>query len=46
MTEPKWLTFIGIAVERNRQIVGKDLLNSVTLEDGDKVEIIRIVSGG
>lgn len=36
----------GIAVERNRQIVGKDLLNSVTLEDGDKVEIIRIVSGG
>ncbi len=36
----------GVAIERNRKIVGKDLLNSVTLEDGDEVEIIRMVSGG
>ena len=36
----------GVLVERNREIVGRDVLHSVTLEEGDAVEIIRMVSGG
>jgi thiamine biosynthesis protein ThiS len=35
-----------VIVERNRQIVDKDSIDQVTLEDGDDIEIIRLVSGG
>ena len=35
-----------VIVERNRQIVDKDSIDRVTLEDGDTIEIIRLVSGG
>ena len=36
----------GVIVERNRQIVDKESMDRVLLEEGDKVEIIRIVGGG
>ena len=35
-----------VIVERNRKVVDKDSMDQVTLEDGDDVEIIRLVSGG
>jgi thiamine biosynthesis protein ThiS len=35
-----------VIVERNREIVDKDTVDQVTLEDGDDIEIIRLVSGG
>jgi thiamine biosynthesis protein ThiS len=35
-----------VIVERNREIVDKSSIDQVILEDGDKVEIIRIVGGG
>jgi thiamine biosynthesis protein ThiS len=35
-----------VIVERNRQIVDRDSIDQVTLEDGDDIEIIRLVSGG
>jgi thiamine biosynthesis protein ThiS len=35
-----------VIVERNRQIVDMDSISQITLEDGDDVEIIRLVSGG
>jgi thiamine biosynthesis protein ThiS len=36
----------GVIVEKNRRIVDKSSIDRVILEDGDKVEIIRIVGGG
>jgi thiamine biosynthesis protein ThiS len=36
----------GVIIERNRQIVDKESMDHVILEEGDKVEIIRIVGGG
>lgn len=36
----------GVIVERNRQIVDKESMDHVIMEDGDKIEIIRIVGGG
>ena len=35
-----------VIVERNREIVDKSSIDQVILEDGDQVEIIRIVGGG
>lgn len=35
-----------IAVERNGQIVPKAEYDSVILQDGDRVEIVRFVGGG
>ena len=35
-----------VIVERNRKIVDKDSIGQVKLEDGDDIEIIRLVSGG
>lgn len=35
-----------VIVERNRKIVDKDSIGQVILEDGDDIEIIRLVSGG
>ena len=35
-----------VIVERNRQIVDRDVIDQVILADGDDIEIIRIVSGG
>jgi thiamine biosynthesis protein ThiS len=35
-----------VIVERNRTIVDKDSIDQVRLEDGDDIEIIRLVSGG
>ena len=35
-----------VIVERNREIVPGDTMDQVILEDGDNVDIIRMVSGG
>ena len=35
-----------VIVERNREIEARDAIDQVILEDGDNVEIIRMVSGG
>ena len=35
-----------VIVERNHEIVPRAAIDQVTLEDGDNIEIIRIVSGG
>ncbi|OGP13113.1 MAG: thiamine biosynthesis protein ThiS [Deltaproteobacteria bacterium GWA2_54_12] len=36
----------GIAVEVNREIVPKRLFGASTLNEGDAVEIVRMVGGG
>lgn len=35
-----------IAVERNREIVPKTQFNSVSLCEGDKIEIVHFIGGG
>jgi len=35
-----------VAVERNRQIVPRDEFGSLELQDGDRLEIVRLVGGG
>ena len=35
-----------IAVERNREIVPKTEFNSVSLCEGDKIEIVHFIGGG
>lgn len=37
---------IGIAVERNRIIVPKSTFDTATVNDGDEIEIVRMVGGG
>ncbi|MDY0002821.1 MAG: sulfur carrier protein ThiS [Polyangia bacterium] len=34
------------AVERNRQVIPRDRLESELLEDGDEVNIVTLVGGG
>ena len=36
----------GLAVERNLEIVPKSSYAQVTLQDGDRLEIIQFVGGG
>ena len=36
----------AVVVERNTQIVPKDALLSQILEEGDTLEIVRLVAGG
>jgi len=36
----------GIAIEVNREIVPKRLFGATALEEGDAVEIVRMVGGG
>ena len=35
-----------IAVAHNGEVVPRDVLGDVTLEDGDRIEIVRAVGGG
>jgi len=35
-----------VVVERNRQIVPRDHYQTITLEDGDVLEIVQFVGGG
>ncbi len=35
-----------IAIERNREVVPKSTFDEVTLEDGDRLEIIHFIGGG
>ncbi len=35
-----------VVVERNREIVRRDELGSVCVEDGDRIEIVQFVGGG
>jgi thiamine biosynthesis protein ThiS len=36
----------SIIVERNFEIVTKNKVNATTIQDGDSIEIIRLVGGG
>jgi thiamine biosynthesis protein ThiS len=40
------LPALRVAVERNREVVPRDLYPVVKLEEGDRVEIVRFVGGG
>lgn len=44
--EAQDLDFRGIAVARNDEIVPRSNLGDVRLENGDVLEIIRVVAGG
>jgi sulfur carrier protein len=51
MRLPAYLEKLGVsprsvAVEHNGAIVERSLYDSVTLDDGDVVEIVRMVGGG
>ena len=35
-----------VAVERNLEIAPRSLWSAITLEDGDKLEIVQFVGGG
>ena len=35
-----------VAVERNLQILPRDTWNTVTIEDGDVIEILQFMAGG
>lgn len=35
-----------VAVERNQDIVRRDRLAETTLEEGDSVEVVRMIGGG
>lgn len=46
-----WLKEAGfqperVVVERNREILAREALDQILLEDGDKVEILKFVGGG
>lgn len=36
----------AVVVERNREIVSRDEVDEVRLEEGDRLEIVRFVGGG
>ena len=36
----------GIIIERNLEVVSRSEYESLALEDGDKIELIRLVGGG
>ena len=36
----------AVVVERNREIVPRDEVDEVALEEGDRLEIVRFVGGG
>lgn len=36
----------AVVVERNREIVSRDDVGEVRLEEGDRLEIVRFVGGG
>lgn len=38
--------FTQVAVERNEEIVPKAQYDTVTVQDGDMIEIVRFVGGG
>lgn len=35
-----------VVVERNREILDRDRLDAVMIEDGDEIEILNFVGGG
>ncbi|MBU5480727.1 sulfur carrier protein ThiS [Blautia sp. MSJ-19] len=39
--KPEW-----VVVERNLEIIPKELLGDVTIEDEDEIEVLRFVGGG
>ncbi|MBU0698072.1 MAG: sulfur carrier protein ThiS [Pseudomonadota bacterium] len=36
----------SVAVERNLEIVARNAMNKAAIQDGDTIEIIRLVGGG
>lgn len=35
-----------VVIERNFEIIPKDQVGSITMQDGDEIEILRFVGGG
>lgn len=46
LVEDEGYQLTQVAVERNEEIVPKAQYGSVTVQDGDTVEIVRFVGGG
>ncbi len=46
LLEKKELTFKRILIRVNGNVVNEDNKGSVELKDGDKLDIVRIISGG
>ena len=46
LLENKELTFKRILIRVNGNVVNEENKSSVELKDGDKVDIVRIISGG
>ena len=42
----KAVTGLGVAVERNQQVVKSSEYSQTLIEVGDKIEIVRLVGGG
>ena len=40
------LNIVGMIVERNLEVVSRSEYNSTRLNEGDKIELIRLVAGG
>ena len=40
------ISIVGVAVERNREIVPKSTHKDAVLKDGDVLEIVRMTGGG
>lgn len=40
------LNIAKVAVERNRVLAPRSLLDQIALEDGDRIEIVQFVGGG
>ena len=36
----------SVAVERNLEIIARNVMNKAAIQDGDAIEIIRLVGGG
>lgn len=35
-----------VVIERNFEIIPKDQVGSITMQDGDEIEVLRFVGGG
>lgn len=46
LLEKMGMTSVGIAVELNREIVPKSEHRSTLLQEGDNLEIVKMVGGG
>jgi len=46
LLKEKNFTFPGIVINLNEQFIKKDKYNTTTIVNGDKIDIIHMISGG